>query len=199
MINTFPGTPANATTRMHECGYGNFWFYHRRSYPNNEPLYLQHLISGVSSTIDIWDPYVNIAPNDNDLLIFSNIPNDITLKILTMKGLKKPVNYNYLNDLVNGLKQVIPPGKNVRFALRVIDESDPIANEDWFFHDRLLILDKTRVFVVGGSVGYHRKPVKSTGIYKVENPDTCDFILTIFDEYWKYSIQNEIPLTFLHP
>lgn len=198
-VNHFPTTAPNSTNRMHECGNNNYWFYHMQSYPNDAPLFFQELISTATSHVDLWDPYVRVFSSYNDTEIFSQIQNNITLKILTMAKLYSPVNSNYSNDVKNKLKLVVPASKSLRFGLRVINRSDPLTHQNWFFHDRILIIDKTQVFHIGSSIGYHLMPEQSTGIYRVENSDTCAFILSIFDEYWKYAILNELPITYLHP
>lgn len=93
---------------------------------------------------------------------------------------------------------VIPSSKDCRFGLRVINKSDSSHQGDRFFHDRFLIIDDTDVFLIGSSVGYHTNSQKSTGIFKVSNNDTKNFIKSIFKYYWDNSTHHQIPLTFLH-
>lgn len=198
MNKIFPTDAPNILSRMHECGAGSYWYYHKGSYPNDPPLHYQQLISSATTYVEIWDPHVNIGNGSNDLEIFDNVPVNITLKILTKKGLAG-INQTFLSDLHIGLKTRIPPSKNLRFGLRVFDKGDKANYESWFFHDRFLIIDQTDVFIIGSSIGWHVKSVESTGIFKVDKVETRAFIKSIFEEYWKQAFSNEIPIQYLHP
>lgn len=197
MGNIFLINPVNAALRMHECGQSEYWFYHKDTYPSDNPLMYQDLIDNATDEIIIWDPYFNVKPPNADQNVFTNIKNDITIKILTLKGLDATL--SYLTDVHNAVKAVIAPAKDCRFGLRVINKGDVANQGGRFFHDRFLIIDSTTVFLIGSSLGYHLKSEQSTGIFKVTNPDTKDFILSIFQEYWNSSNQHEIPLAYLHP
>lgn len=194
MSNTFNIDSDNPLLRMHECGANEYWFYHKGSYPQENPLLYQQIIDNATSEIIIWDPYFNIQ--DNDQNIFLNIDNNITIKILTSKSIFR--NTTYLNDLKNALKMIITESKNCRFGLRVINETDPHNHGGRFFHDRFLIIDDTDIYLIGSSIGYHLKSQQSTGIFKVLNFDTKTFIKSIFKHYWDNSNQNEIPVSYLH-
>ena len=197
MSNIFLSNSENTTLRMHECGQSGYWFYHKGSYPNDNPLLYQQLVDNASNEIIIWDPYFNVNPPHNDQDIFVNISNNITIKILAYKGLDR--SSTYLNDVVNSLKIIIPPSKNCRFGLRVINKGDISNHGQRFFHDRFLIIDNSEVYLIGGSVGYHVKSEMSTGIFKVSNAETKDFIKSIFKHYWDNSTQHQIPVAYLHP
>src|SRR5579864_1409331 len=167
MANVFPIDSLNARLRMHECGNGNYWFYHKDSFPGDPPLYYQTLINDAASYVEIWDPYFNIKHPNNDQHIFNSVANGLTIKILTMKGLSSPG--NYLVDVENALKTVILPHKNVRFGFRVINKGDPFNQAGRFFHDRFLIIDQLNVYLVGSSVSWHISSQSSTGIYKISD------------------------------
>jgi len=186
--------PVNPILKMHECGQNEYWFYHKGSYPSDNPLQHQQLINDASNEIIIWDPYFNVINSDQK--IFTNIKKNITIKILTMKGLDS--NQTYLTDVKNALKVVIPPCKDCRFGLRVINKGDSVNQGERFFHDRFLIIDDSDIYLIGSSLGYHIKSEVSTGIFKVSNENTKDFIKSIFSYYWNKSTFHEIPLTFLH-
>lgn len=196
MSNIFPTDSENTLLRMHECGKNEYWFYHKGFYPNDNPLLYQQLIDDALSEIIIWDPYFNVKPPQRDQDIFANINDEITIKILTSKGLDGP--QTYLTEVKNILKTIIPPRKNCRFGLRVINRGDVVNQGDHYFHDRFLIIDDSEVFLIGSSVGYHIKSERSTGIFKVSNDETKDFIKSIFKYYWEHSTKHQIPLTYLH-
>ncbi len=197
MANIFLTNSENPRLRMHECGQSEYWFYHKGSYPNDNPLLYQELVDSATKEIIIWDPYFNVYPRNADQNIFANIGNDITIKILVYTSLQNKI--NYLNDVKDALKAVIPSNKDCRFGIRLINNDDEHNEGSRFFHDRFLIIDETNVFLVGSSVGYHIQPKLSTGIFKVSNNETKDFIKSIFKHYWNNSIQHQIPLAYLHP
>jgi hypothetical protein len=196
MGKVFLTDPVNSTLRMHECGQNEYWFYHKGSYPNDNPLLYQQLIDNATSEIIIWDPYFNVKSPNRDQYVFANIHNNITIKILTLKGLDGP--QTYLTEVQNALRMAITPIKNSRFGLRVINRGNPVTQAERYFHDRFLIIDDSDVYLIGSSLGYHIKSEQSTGIFKVSNNDTKDFIKSIFKHYWDNSTQNQIPLTYLH-
>jgi len=197
MPNVFLINSKNTALKMQECGQDQYWFYHKGSYPNDNPLLYQELVDNATNEIIIWDPYFNVKHPNADQNIFANIRNNVTIKILTFKGLDR--NQTYLTEVKDLLKTIIPPSKDCRFGLRVINTGD-IANQgSRFFHDRFLIIDENNVFLVGSSVGYHIQSEQSTGIFKVYNTDTKEFIKSIFKHYWDNSTQHQIQLTYLHP
>jgi|ERR1035437_2765655 hypothetical protein len=197
MGKIFPVDLPDSTIRMHDDGVGNYWFYHKGSFPADEPLLYKHIISSANSHIEIWDPYFNVnAPKNRDHDVFDLIKPNVTILILTMKGLDSP--RSYLLDIQNALKLKIIKSMNVRFGLRVINKGD-IANQgDWFFHDRFLIIDQSEVYIIGGSVGWHITAQQSTGIFKVDNPETKQFIMSLYTEYWKQASKYKIDIQFLH-
>lgn len=198
MANIFLMNSENTALRMHECGQNEYWFYHKGSYPNDNPLLYQELIDNANSEIIIWDPYFNVgATRSEDQNIFANIKNDNTIKILVYRSFQK--NRTYLNDVLNALKVIIPPKKDCRFGMRFINGDDTHNQGGRFFHDRFLIIDNNDVFLIGSSIGYHIKPELSTGIFKVSNNETKEFIKSIFKHYWDNSTQHQIPLAYLHP
>lgn len=193
MSRTFPIDSENAGLRMHECGQNEYWYYNKSLFPSDHPLLYQELIDNATSEIIIWDPYFNVSENDH--YIFANINNDITIKILVVKGLDGP--RTYLTDVQNAMKTIISPTKNCRFGLRVVNKGD--SNQfDLLFHDRFLIIDDSDVYLIGSSLGYHLKSIMSTGILKLAHDDTKAFIKSIFQHNWDNSSLNQIPLTFLH-
>ena len=196
MGNLFPNRPVDPSTRMHSDGVGEYWFYHKETFPHDEPLLYANLISSATSMIEIWDPHFNVDRLSGDPDLFTSVQADTTIKLLTMQGLNRQ--NPYLTNVLNAFKVVIPASKNVKFGLRVIDRGNG-SLADWAFHDRFLIVDGNDTYLIGGSVGWHRKPNGSTGILKLANADTVRFIRSLFDEYWKKAAGAEIPLGALHP
>lgn len=181
---------------MHECGQDEYWYYYNGTHPRNNPMLYQELINNATKEIIIWDPYFNVKYPDSDQDIFANIKKDITIKILTLRGLDRP--QTYLTSVHNAIKSIIEPSKDCRFGLRVINRGDNMNQGERFFHDRFLIIDNSQVFLIGSSLGWHLKSRESTGIFKVSNLNTITFIKSIFKEYWDRSSKHQIRLAYLH-
>ncbi len=192
MSNIFPTNTVNSSLRMHNKG--NYWFFHKETFPHDFPLKYNELIKSSSNYIEIFDPYFNVSGCKRDHDIFNDVNNNITLKVLTSKGLDR--HRTYLIDVKNAMKTKIPSSKNIRFGMRVINKME-MSEKGFTYHDRFLIIDQTDVYLIGSSIGHHLSPQQSTGIYKVDNTDTKEFIKEIFDEYWRKAMNNEIPLQFL--
>ena len=195
MAKTFLVDSLDGSTRMHLDGVSKYSFYHKDSHPANEPLLYKQIIQSATSKIEIFDPYFNVTGGNRDCDIFDIINNNITIKILSKKGLTK--NPTYLTDIQNALKIKINAIQMVRFGVRVINPGDT-SHANWIFHDRFLIIDDSDVYLIGGSIGYHIKADTSTGIYKIENSETIYFIKSIYLEYWKIAATYEIPVQYLH-
>lgn len=185
----------NVVLKMHDCGMGNYWFYHKDSFPMDEPLLYRELINQAANNIDIWDPYFNIKSiAEGDHLLFDSIQSNITIKILHQKGYS-PQSF-YFQNFWNIFKSIIPASKNVRLGMRFIDSGN-ISHKNGEFHDRFLIIDQLEVYLIGGSIGWHRESKGSTGIFKVQDIETANFIKSLFTEYWNFATQNEIPVRYL--
>ena len=134
----------NTRLRMLECEQNEYWFYHKDSYPNDNPFIVSKSVDNATDEIIIWEPYFNVKLPNADQNIFANIKNNITIKILTLRGLDSTL--SYLTDVHNALKTIIPPEKDCRFGLRVINKGDVANQGGRFFHDRFLIIDNTDIF-----------------------------------------------------
>lgn len=196
MANSFPGTSLDPAFRMHTDGVGTYWFYHKGSFPLDQPLLYQFLISNAKSHVKIWDPYFNVQTVNGDQIIFSAVQPEITINILTTRKQLKSI--TDLPLIHNSLRMVIPPAQKVKFGLRVINRADA-TQEHFFFHDRFLIVDEKDVYLIGSSIGWHLVSQESTGILRIENVVTRDFIKSLFAEYWNQAHKYKIPEGFLHP
>lgn len=191
MSNVFPTNTVNPLLRMHNKG--NYWFFHKDSYPTDNPLLLNELIKNANTYIEIFDPYFKVTGLRSDQDIFNDISNDVTLKMITLNN--RNIN-NYKRDVLNAVRTKITSSKNVRFGMRIIDENAS-ADSGFVFHDRFLIIDQKDVYLVGSSIDYYLTPRKSSGIYKIDDTNTINFIQEIYTTYWNKGISNEIPIQFL--
>lgn len=194
MAKVFPIDLPNSNNRMYDCGSNKYWYYHAASFPNDPPLLYEEIINQANDEIKVWDPYFNVQGSIGDHSIFSSIKKDITLKILTTK---KHMHQSYLKDVYSAFKFLLPKSKNIRFGLRVFNRADS-TQSDWLFHDRFLLVDNSDAYIIGSSIRWHIMPQESTGIFKVDDPETIQFIYSIFEEYWKNATKNQVPLQLLH-
>lgn len=188
----FPSNTKDPNVRMHTKG--NYWFYHKESFPDTPPLLYTQLINNAKFSIEIFDPYFNVNDNNNDQSIFDYIPCNTTLKILTLKGIDKQK--SYLQDVLNKARSKIPSSRNIRFGIRVINKADD-KMKNFQFHDRFLIIDKKTIYLIGSSIGYHIEPNQSTGIYMVNDDLSAEFIKEIYTEYWKVAVDCEIAIQYI--
>lgn len=185
-------TPVTTGFNMLDDGVSNYWFHHKPSFPGLNPLLYERIISNANRSIEIWDPYFH-ATIDN--IIFSNVKDNITIKILSRKGLNG-AGLNYMLDVRSSLQGVIPNSKNVNFCIGVIDI---YTKGHWDFHDRFLIVDNIQVYIIGASLEYNHLSKKSSGIYKIQNEDTCNFIISQFNNHWVETSKHPSSIQLLHP
>lgn len=190
-----PASPA-AGLNMEVCDSNKYYFYHKPDNLSNNPKLYAMLIQSATSYIDIWDPYFNIPHSSaakSDSRIFSDVSSNVEIRILTEKAYSKSSTYS--EDLKNAISNQLPTGStNIRLGARFIDPGHG-KTKDWIFHDRYLICDRSEVYLVGASVSSHLDPHHSTGIYKVDDPNTIDFIIGLFNLYWTQAVANELPMT----
>jgi hypothetical protein len=162
-------------------GIGKYWFYHRPSDPSQKPGLYKSIVTNAQYSIDIWDPYFHVSGKSNpDHLVFDSINDDIKIRILTSKGLSDG-RVNYLEEVYDAIKLLIPASKNISFCVGVINT---FRKRDWKFHDRFLIVDRNEVYIIGASVEFNHSSLESCGIYKITTPETANFINIQFDTYW---------------
>ena len=75
---------------------------------------------------------------------------------------------------------------DMEICFSYISEGDELGKL-WVFHDRFLIIDKERVFLIGGSLGYHLSSIASTGIYELKDSDDKALVKDMFETYWTFS------------
>lgn len=185
MANITPTTTGQPNDRM-EHG-GNYAFYDYSDHQTDEPLMYANLLASATSKIEIWDPYFNDSADEYQL--FLNIQHSVELILLTHGT---PQN-SKMQKVVQHLKNHIQSGISVQIKLYYTN--DDASNGKYNLHDRFLIIDDYRYFLVGGSWGYHSpmqpqpttgKQVKrgSTGIYEIVNDDDAkQLIRQKFDKF----------------
>lgn len=195
MPKTLSTSTVDPKLGVHIADGDKYYFYHKKSFAHSPPQIYQSLIGRSTQEVCIWDPYFNITKGNRDQDIFVNIGQDITIRILTLKGLF-PLS-TYFNDIANEIKLIVPSAKNTRLAMRAINTGNSLQ-ADWHFHDRFLIIDQQQIYIVGASLGWHIQVRYSTGIYHITDIETQVFIRSMFDEYWARATDFQYTLRYLH-
>lgn len=171
----------------------NFWFHHRPDFIGYNPSLYKKLISEAEYSIKVWDPHFHI---DLDCIIFSNIKQNISIQILTQVSLNGRYS-GYKENILEKMRDTIPKEKNTSFCIGIIDKYNHYKRL-WEFHDRFLIIDENQVYIVGGSVEYNHISKMSSGIYKVTNTSSSDFIVSLFIKYWNATEKHPVTTQLLH-
>lgn len=166
----------------------NYAFYHRPNYPALPPKWYVNLIESATRSVDIWDPYFNCDDKDatSDCRVFNYLRNYLKLRYLMVK--EKPVFDEKIKvwepEIANAIPKAVKAGMEVTFAY--ISKHDDFGLM-WEFHDRYLIIDGERVFLIGGSLGYHLAPIASTGMYELKEEADKNLVIEKFNEYWAFA------------
>ena len=128
-----------------------------------------------------YDPYFG----QDDELIFSAIPEQVDVRIMYLwnRCLRGAVAPSDVYARVDG--QLTSPKGNLEVAY-IQDTTSLFSNRKW--HDRFLIIDKSSVFLVGGSLTYQRYDAKSFGIYELTDADDAGLVLERFEETWNAAV-----------
>lgn len=152
------------------------------------PKMYAELLSSATDCVEICDPYFNCGNGAEDHLLFSNIAVSVSIYYLT-KGTKSE-NCRLAREKAQKIWDNIPTGIQsgcVLYYSFITNETD----DTYDFHDRWLIIDKSRYFIVGGSINYHSgTPTCSTGIYEVTDIQDQQLIRSKFDKFFQHAVNN---------
>lgn len=148
---------------------------------NCHPTYYEGLLKCACEKVWIWDPYFG----QDDELIFSTIPEQVDVRIMYLwnRCLRGAVAPSDVYARVDG--QLTSPKGNLEVAY-IRNSTLLFRNRKW--HDRFLIIDKSSVFLVGGSLTYQRYDAKSFGIYELRDADDAGLVLERFEETWNAAV-----------
>lgn len=169
--------------------HGNdYAFFHRPLHLSVPPRWYQNLIGSATRSVDIWDPYFNynLESNHDDCRVFKFLSKSVKLRYLMVAGDKKfEEDFVRWEPVIAG--NIIPSlksGMEIRFSY--ISEGDDLG-KFWTFHDRFLMIDCNRIFLIGGSLGYHLSSIASTGMYELKDGDDKALVKEMFETYWTFS------------
>jgi len=166
----------------------NYAFFHRPQCQSLPPRWYQRVISSATRSIDIWDPYFNYNDNDedNDCRLFKYLRCSVKMRFLVVESDDK-FNSKFRDwepSIANMITTALKPGMDISFSY--ISPNTELGAK-WEFHDRFLIVDNDRVFLVGSSVGYQLSPKASTGMYELINDEDKKLVTDMFELYWTFA------------
>lgn len=164
----------------------NYRFFERSAHfyagaANCHPTYYEELLKCAWEKVWIWDPYFG----QDDELLFSVIPEKVDVRIMYLwnKCLKNAIAPSDVYARIDG--QLTLPKGNLEVAF-LQDKTSLYSNRKW--HDRFLIIDKSTVFLIGGSLTSQRYDAKSFGIYELSEADDVGLVLERFEETWNAAV-----------
>jgi hypothetical protein len=166
----------------------SYAFFHRPKYPALPPRWYMTLVELARRSVDIWDPYFNYNQNDvaSDCRIFNHLRNSLKFRYMLVKekaDFDKKVQ-TWEPEISNAIPKAVKNGTEVTLAC--ISTSDDLGKK-WEFHDRFLIIDGERVFLIGGSLGYHLSSIASTGIFELMDEEDKNLVKDMFELYWTFA------------
>lgn len=163
-------------------------FFHRPRHQTLPPRWYERLLGSATRSVDIWDPYFNYNTNydDNDCRIFRHLKNSVKLRYLKVEddGKFEGKVSTWEPVIANMISPALKPGMDVVFAYI---SSNTDFGAKWEFHDRFLIIDEERFFLVGSSVGYYLSSKASTGIFELTEDEDKSLVKDLFDMYWSFA------------
>lgn len=164
-----------------------YHFYDRMLIADEDaPRLYQQLLASAKQTIAIWDPYYY----ENCKELFCDIQqDDIYIEILTICDgwEKKPDMINFAMKVMNSIDKTIVPHCKVRVFAYLPWKSNMFPWEKW--HDRFLIIDNTKVYLVGSSMDSQvladngKNTSYGFGIMEVTELDDLDLIKRTYENY----------------
>lgn len=163
-------TPALSSEDRMEHGVNYAMYYNADNWDDAlqkgyRPTYYENLIKSATESVKIWDPW---AKNSQDVGIMESVTCGLEIVILT----------NLSSDIIEKHKQYadnlwekIPDGFKEDSVLKYCFVDSHKYGQKYFLHDRYLIIDDSRVFLVGASlsmqVSQYDGLTATTGIYEL--------------------------------
>ncbi len=167
---------------------GGYAFFHKPQYPALPPRWYMNLVESATRSVDIWDPYFNYNKNEaaNDCRVFNHLRSSVKMRYLMVE---EKTSFDdkvrmWEPEIANAIPKAVKAGTEVAFAY--ISTNDDLGKW-WEFHDRYLIIDGERVFLIGGSLGYHLTSIASTGMYELTEDADRRLVKDKFEEYWAFA------------
>ena len=159
---------------------GKYYHFYDRKLSSNNPGLYQELLASAEDSIVIWDPHYRECRCD----VFSGIHKDgIYIEILTIchdEESKADIEA-FGNTILNAIDDTDVPNCKVRINALAPRGLRQIGGTEW--HDRYLIIDNMKVFLVGASIDAQEKTHRSFGIYEVTEIDDINLVVDAYNDY----------------
>ena len=161
----------------------NYEFY---TFPNDPPQFYQEKLLKATESIEIWDPYFDIA----SAKLFEVVEqNGIKINILTRYLCDKQIDASckiqeFKDAIIKALRKHSVRDYHLSIKCNYCDFQAKV------WHDRYLIIDNKDVYLVGTSIKEMINPRKSFGMYHVDNELDSAFIISKKEECYNSCINN---------
>lgn len=159
---------------------GKYYHLYDRMLTDRAPGLYRKLLSEAKNTIAIWDPHYYECNGD----LFDAIHQDgIKIDILTIcyRGEEKNELEDFAHVILNAIDECDVPSCQVWINALAPQYLRQTHWTEW--HDRYLIIDDTRVFLVGASIDAQETTRKSFGIYELSDIDDINCVMDAYNSY----------------
>ena len=141
------------------------------------PSLYQQVLSLAEDEVWVWDAYFHQV----DAVIFGALSKPgVAIKMITEP--KVPIQ-DFINGIVTNMETAIASSNKVGCKITIV-QSKGQGYSDWKMHDRFLIVDQRRVYLIGSSVGNYLNMGESTGAYEITEEEDKELIINAYDFYW---------------
>lgn len=177
-------TSLTATTGSNTIPGKNYTYYDIASDRLDTPYKFQELLNSATSSIKIMDPHIQ----SGDEKLFENICHDnIEISVLTI--LSKDQNDNDMNIICEDIFSLVnSKASNIKVNISYYYRRRPnfhYNNINHLWHDRFLIIDDDKVFLIGSSLSNHITGNQSYGIYELKDDEDKKIVKQTFYNYYK--------------
>ena len=160
----------------------DYAFFDYSEHQTELPTMYGDLLESAESKICIWDPYFNARKGDKEFLVFSRIKKSIKIELLSRGSSQNSRVVDSIQHIKNNLDLSIANSTEIKFFWISTDK----YVEKYSVHDRFLIIDDQRFFLIGSSWGFHSNVEGdrgSTGIFEVKKDNDRRVIKEMYDKY----------------
>lgn len=173
-----PANPLEGFAKVHHMRKGEHYFFYCKPEETDPPKLYQHILGLAEHEVWVWDPHFHVV----DASVFAAI----THPGVAIKMMVRPSNITlpaYKSGCVTAMDTHMNATIKTGCTLTIVQAKGD-GFKSWLTHDRFLIVDKQKVFLMGASVGYYLNQGESTGAYEITDSVDKDLIIKAFEYYW---------------
>lgn len=159
---------------------GKYYHFYDRLLTKDAPELYMDLLESAQSSIVVWDPHYSQCKPE----IFSVVQNNgIHIEVLTVCENWESKNdmYAFADKIRNAVDSAAVPECHV--YVNALSHRDLRLCHWTEWHDRYLIIDNTKVFLVGSSLDAHYETRKSYGIYELTETEDINLVIDAYNAY----------------